>query len=95
MKKVSVRPATDGIDMRSNWMVHVGGKMKSTHTKKSAAVRQAREFASEGDTLEIRRTDGTIQETVTVRNASGSEQQDNPLIPGEALFETGVSDFFK
>jgi len=70
--------------------------MKSSHVKKSAAVNKAREYASNGDTLQIRKTDGTIQKTVTVRNASDSEStEDNRLIPGEALFETGVSDFFR
>jgi len=59
-------------------------------------VRAAREYASSGDTLQIRRTDGTIQKTITVSSASGSEStEDRALVPGEALFETGVSDFFR
>jgi hypothetical protein len=50
--------------------------MKSNHTTKQAAVNAARSMANEGDTLEIRRTDGTIQKTVTVQGGSGSESSE-------------------
>lgn len=68
-------------------MIHKSGKMKSNHTTKQAAVNAARSMANEGDTLEIRRTDGTIQKTVTVRGSSGgsSTSQDESAgfsIPG-------------
>lgn len=66
MAKIVVKPAADSHDMRGNWVVDAPGK-RSPHVKKSAARRKARRLASSGDTLEIRRTDGTIQERVTVR----------------------------
>lgn len=98
--RYTVLPADDGHDMRSNWMVHKAGNMESAHTKKSAAKRKARKLASPGDTLQIRRTDGTIQKTVTVqRGRSGQrdsgEQQSGGGIPGIGAFETGITDAFE
>jgi len=92
MDKYTVLPADDGIDMRSNWMVHKNGKMKTTHTKKSAAKRSARQMASEGDTLQIRRTDGSIQSTSTVRKASSSSESEESSgrLPGMGTFKTGI-----
>jgi len=72
MTKYTVLPRDDGHDFQNSWMIHKSGKMKSNHTTKQAAVNAARSMANEGDTLEIRRTDGTIQKTVTVRGSSGS-----------------------
>jgi hypothetical protein len=57
-------------------MVHVSGKMKSNHTTKQAAKNAARDYASDGDTLEIRRTDGSIQKRVTVQKASSGSESD-------------------
>jgi len=71
MKTVTVLPRDDGQDFQNSWMVHVSSKMKSNHTTKQAAVNAARDYASDGDTLEIRRTDGSIQKRVTVQKASG------------------------
>lgn len=58
--RVTVQPAADGFDMRQNWVTKKGGKSMPS-TKKSAAVRKARELASEGDTLVVKGTDGRIQ----------------------------------
>jgi hypothetical protein len=58
-------------------MVHQSGKMKSNHTTKQAAVNAARDYANEGDTLEIRRTDGSIQKRVTVQASSGSSSEES------------------
>ena len=95
MDKYTVLPADDGVDMRSNWQVKKNGTTKSTHTKKSAAKRSARQMASPGDTLQIRRTDGSIQSTSTVTRASGSsDSEDNNggggRLPGMGTFKTGI-----
>jgi hypothetical protein len=101
-----VRPADDGHDMRGNW--ETTGRGSSTHVKKTAAIREARKRAKEGDTLEIRRTDGTVQDRKTIRNASPSSSSSNssesgesssvglrPPSFGEDAYETGVEKFFK
>lgn len=67
MARVLVSPAADGTDIRSNWEVLKPGSKTTSHTKKSAAKRRAKRIASSGDTLEIRRTDGTIQERRVVQ----------------------------
>lgn len=67
MATVTVAPLPDGTDMRSNWQVKKSGRRVSTHTKKSAAKRRAKREASSGDTLKIKRTEGTVQDTRTVR----------------------------
>jgi len=74
MTTVTVLPRDDGADFQNSWMVHSGSQMKSNHTTKQAAKNAAREYASDGDTLEIRRTDGSIQKRSTVQKASSSEE---------------------
>lgn len=71
MASYSVRPLPDGIDQRSSWQVTGPGGRISTHTKKSAAKTRARQAASDGDQLKIHGTDGVLQKSVNVRNASG------------------------
>jgi len=104
-KTVTVLPRDDGADFQESWMVHVSGRMKSNHTTKQAAKNAAREYANEGDTLEIRRTDGSVQERSTVR-ASSSESNDGADgifagVPssrrkfGEEAYQIGVEGFFK
>jgi len=75
MTKYTVLPRDDGQDFQNSWMVHKSGKMKSNHTTKQAAVNAARSMATEGDTLEIRRTDGTIQKTVTVQDSRSESSE--------------------
>jgi hypothetical protein len=77
MTVVTVLPRDDGHDFQQSWMVHVSGQMKSNHTTKQAAKNKAREVASDGDTLEIRRSDGTVQKRVTVRAASADSDSDH------------------
>jgi len=90
-KTVSVLPRDDGHDFQGSWMVHSAGQMKSNHTTKQAAKNAARGYASDGDTLVIHRTDGTIQSKSTVRNASASDSEEsNPLFPGERTFDIGI-----
>lgn len=57
--RVTVQPAADGYDMRGNWVTKRGGKREPS-TKKSAAIRKAREMAKEGDTLVVKGTGGRI-----------------------------------
>jgi hypothetical protein len=49
-------------------------------------------MASEGDTLQIRRTDGSIQSTSTVRKASSSSESEESSgrLPGMGTFKTGI-----
>jgi len=86
MTKYTVLPRNDGQDFRNSWMIHKNGQMKSNHTTKQAAVNAARSMATEGDTLEIRRTDGTIQKRVTVQGSSSSsssqEESAGFMVPG-------------
>lgn len=74
-RTIAVRPLNDGVDQRSSWQVRINGSRKDTHTKKSAAKRRARELAREGDTIQIHRTDGTVQESYTYRGSSGSSRK--------------------
>jgi len=76
MKTVTVLPRDDGQDFQNSWMVHVNGKMKSPHVTKQAAINAARGYASDGDTLEIRRTDGSIQDRRTVRKGGSEDTAD-------------------
>lgn len=62
MVTIVVAPLRDGVDQRGSWQVKKQGMRKDTHTKKSAAVRRARELATKGDVIEIRRTDGSVQD---------------------------------
>lgn len=71
--RITVLPRDDGKNFQNSWMVHKNGQMKSNHTTKQAAKNKAREYASDGDTLEIRRQDGTVQKRVTVRSAYATE----------------------
>lgn len=89
--KIVVKPADDGFDMRGNWVVD-WPKGTSPHTKKSAAKRKARQVASAGDTLEIRRTDGSIQNSVTVRSASASSSSSSSSGSGSAPYGAGAAD---
>lgn len=77
MATITVLPRDDGHDFQESWMVHKNGQMQSNHTTKAAARNAARELVSEGDTLEIRRTDGSIQERKTVRKGSNQQKQEN------------------
>lgn len=81
-------------------MVHVSGQMKSNHTTKQAARNAARGYASDGDTMEVRRTDGSVQERFTVRDASsgdsGSEETATPFMPhGARTVDAALPDMFK
>lgn len=67
MATVAVRPLPDGVSQRSNWQVVKSGRRKSTHTKKSAAKRKAKQLASAGDSLKIHRQNGQVQDVRTVR----------------------------
>jgi len=80
-RTIAVRPLPDGVDQRSSWQVRINGTRKDTHTKKSAAKRRARELAREGDTIQIHRTDGTVQDRYTYRGSSGSSR--NNGVPTE------------
>lgn len=52
----------------NKWLVKKGnGATVSTHRKKSAAKRKANRKASSGDTVVIRRKNGTIQDRRRVR----------------------------
>jgi len=75
MATYSVLPRDDGHDFQGSWMIHVNGQMKSKHTTKAAAKNQARGYASDGDTLVIHRTDGTIQKRVTVQDATAYDSE--------------------
>jgi hypothetical protein len=59
-----VVPASPG---SSRWEVIRGFQTLSTHDTKSAAETKARQIATEGDKLTIRRSDESIQETVTIQ----------------------------
>jgi len=99
--KYTVLPRDDGADFQQSWMVHKNGRMQDNYTTKEAATNDARAMANEGDTLEIRRTDGTIQSKTTVRGSAGDEPEKGSLMPsspnkyGEATKRIGVQDFFK
>lgn len=71
MTKYTVLPRDDGTDFQQSWMV-VGGGQRTPHTTKQAARNAARRRANIGDTIEVRRTDGTVQERFEVRKASRS-----------------------
>lgn len=66
-KTVTVSPLPDGTSMRGNWQVKVSGSRVSKHRKKAAAKRRAKSEAKDGDTLKIKRLDGTTQDVRTVR----------------------------
>ena len=67
MATIRVQPLPDGTSMRGNWQVKKSGRRVSKHLKKSAAKRRARREAMDGDELVIHRTNGSIQDRVTVR----------------------------
>jgi hypothetical protein len=58
-------------------MVKVSNQHKSNHTTKQAAKNAARGYAHDGDELVIHRSDGTFQESTTVRNASASDDDES------------------
>jgi len=85
-------------------MVHVSGRMKSNHTTKQAAKNAAREYANEGDTLEIRRTDGSVQERSCPCVQLGKQRWRGRYLCwrailtaefGEEAYQIGVEGFFK
>jgi hypothetical protein len=73
-------------------MVHISGKMKSNHTTKQAARNAARGYASDGDELVIHRQNGTIQERVTVQDATpyDDDEQQQPSMFGMGTFNTAL-----
>lgn len=76
MATFTVQPIDDGYDMRGNWET-VGPKKTTGHTRKRAAINAARRRGGDGDTLVIKRTDGTIQEKRTMRKGSTKSRKDN------------------
>lgn len=76
--RVTVQPASDGYNMRGNWVTKRGGKSKPS-TKKSAAIRKAREMANEGDTLVVKGTDGRVLSGYprTYRGSYATDTADN------------------
>ena len=105
MATLRVLPIKDGVNQRSSWAVEKSGARVSTHVKKSAAKRTARQKASEGDTLVVHRTDGTIQSTTTVSSSKGGRSSSTSKtqgggrpggLPGygRQTFERGISDAF-
>ena len=67
--------------------MRINGTRKDTHTKKTAAKRRARGVARDGDTIQIHRTDGTVQERYTYRGSSGGNRKG-----GSVPTETAVWD---
>ena len=61
MARVRVKPSGN------QWRVVKSGRTVSNHRKKSRAVSKARQKGRSGDTLEIRRANGTIQSTQVIR----------------------------
>lgn len=61
MATLKVLPSANG------WVVKKGNRRVSRHRKKSAAKRSAKRKASKGDTIEIRRQNGSIQNSRTVQ----------------------------
>lgn len=51
----------------SHWVVKKHGGVVSNHRKKTPAKRAAKRKASSGDRLEIRRADGTVQNSRRVQ----------------------------
>jgi len=67
MATIRVIPIEDDASLRGSWQVTKNGRpLSPNHRKKSAARRHAKREASPGDTLEIRRLSGTVQERKTV-----------------------------
>lgn len=66
MATIRVQPLPDGVSMRGNWQVKKSGGRVSTHVKKSAAKRRARQEASDGDTLYIHGVGGQVLDERTV-----------------------------
>lgn len=67
MAKFTVKPLPDGTSMRGNWQLKRSGRRVTKHRKKSAAIQKAYRKASSGDTLEIKRLNGTTQDVRTIR----------------------------
>lgn len=67
MAVIKVMPLDDGTNQRSSWQVRKGRRRVSTHIKKSAAKRKAKQVANAGDTMEIRGTSGRVQDRRTVQ----------------------------
>ena len=68
---IAVSPLKDNVDQRGSWQVTVNGRRKSAHTKKTAAKREARRVANIGDTIQIHRTDGSVQTKKKYQGGSG------------------------
>lgn len=67
MATIRVTPIKDGERLRGSWKVTKNGRtLNPPHRKKSAARRHAKREASAGDTIEIRRLSGTVQNRKTV-----------------------------
>lgn len=99
MARIEVRPAKDGHDMRSNWMVHKNGKMVGRpHVKKSAAKRKMNRIAEEGDLKVVKGTDGQVLAGYPKRHRGSREtnedQQESGQLPGMGTFKTGIVDGF-
>jgi len=104
MVTYTVQPAADGYDMQGNWET-LGPAKRTGHTRKQAALNEARRRASTGDTLIIKRTDGSIQDKRTIQSKTNSgpseteEEATQPMPWGErwarekASEGTGI-DFF-
>lgn len=58
MALIQVTPLPDGVDQRYGWQVLVNGRRKSRHTKKTAAVKKARQLKGANDSLSISGTNG-------------------------------------
>jgi len=82
MARVKVQPANDGHNMRGNWEVVGRGKVEG-YTKKKTAMKNARRIANDGDTLVIKRTNGTIQDTRTVQKGRGGSKESGDTTGGE------------
>lgn len=91
MATIRVKPLADGVDQRSSWSVTKNASTKSTHVKKTAASTRARTIASEGDTLIVHRTDGTIQSRQTVRSSDRSGSQNDSAGP-DIPYGVGTTD---
>jgi len=63
MATYKVMPLPDSANVRGDWQVKKGMRRISNHNKKSPAVSKAKRETSSGDTVQIRRSNGTIQKT--------------------------------
>jgi hypothetical protein len=91
-----VLPRKDGVDFQGSWKVTRSDGKETPATTKQAAINKAYNMGDKGDTLQIHRTDGTIQETRTMQG-SGETSDERSMFapPGTGTFETSISDAFK